>query len=125
LVGHPGTLRAATIRNGGWHHYTLRKAGPVPYTAFLALANRIEEGVLRGEDKYMLVQHASKLVQVLDAPPFPENPQIEEMYQCDLFLADFHHWLESHRPSLEERAAAEHAAVAEAQARMNQVSLCR
>lgn len=94
--------------------------GPVPWTAFLALADRIDEGVVRGEHEWRLAFQAIRLVQALDDPPFAIDRQVD----VDV-LGIFHRWLEDHRSELEAKAAAEREAIAAATARMQAVTLCR
>jgi hypothetical protein len=98
---------------------------PFPYTAFLALAKRIDEEPLAEGNECGAAYDAARLVQVLDHPPVEEAPPFGTMDGCRTWLREFHDWLQSHRAELEAGAAAEFTAIADARARMNQVSLCR
>ena len=99
--------------------------GPFPYTAFLALATRIAEEPLVEGNECGAAYDAARLVQVLDHPPVEEEPPFGTVDGCRTWLREFRDWLQSHRGELEAGAAAEFTAIADARARMNQVSLCR
>lgn len=99
--------------------------GPFPYTAFLALANRIDEEPLANGNDCLLAYDASRLVQVLDPPLVAAEPAFKNADGCRAWLADFHEWLRTHGGELEAGAAAERVPIANARSRMNQVSLCR
>jgi hypothetical protein len=98
---------------------------PFPYTAFLALAKRIDEEPLAEGNECGAAYDAARLVQVLDHPPVEETPPFGTVDGCRTWLREFHEWLQIHRAELESGAAAEFTAIADARSRMNQVSLCR
>lgn len=102
-----------------------RTSGPVPYTAFLALADRIAHEPIHDNNECLLIHDAARLVQVVDDPPLPAEPRLASPQECRPALDRFRDWLESHRGELEAGAAREAAQVEEARARMNRVSLCR
>ncbi|HEX6099515.1 MAG TPA: hypothetical protein VF432_24590 [Thermoanaerobaculia bacterium] len=99
--------------------------GPFPYTAFLAMADRIEREALHAENPCPPVYDAFHLLQITGDSPFPEQPQFHSAPSCTAGLERFRAWLKEHRDTLEAGSAMEAAAVAEARARMNRVSLCR
>lgn len=101
------------------------KKGPMPFTAFLAVADRMEELVLQGDNRYWIVRDAPELMQVLDPPPFERDPKFNSEDEVMAWMAEFHRWLESHRSELEKGAAAETIPIAAARARMDAVTLCR
>ncbi|HET8775710.1 MAG TPA: hypothetical protein VFP80_18055 [Thermoanaerobaculia bacterium] len=98
---------------------------PVPYTAFLALANRIVHEPIHDHNECLLLHDAGRLAQVADDPPLPAEPRFGSPQECRPALDRFRDWLESHRGELEAGAAREAAQVEEARAKMNRVSLCR
>lgn len=99
--------------------------GPFPYTGFLAVADRIAYEPLHGGKECSLVYDAVRLTRIADDPPFRPDPNFQNAQECIAGLNRFRDWLDDHRGELEAGAGREVAAVTEARARMNRVSLCR
>ncbi|MGZ5442232.1 MAG: hypothetical protein ACXW5U_05925 [Thermoanaerobaculia bacterium] len=98
---------------------------PFPHTAFLALANRIDNEPQHDGNECLLIHDAARLVRIVDDAPLPREPSFGDMQTCRAGLARFHDWLEKHRGELEAGASAEIVAFEEARVRMNGISLCR
>jgi hypothetical protein len=99
----------------------LARIDPFPATAFLALADRIAHD---SGDECTLVADATRLVQVIDDPPFGEGP-LQSAQECHAKLVHFRLWLADHRGELEAVASKDAAAVEDARKRMQRVTLCR
>lgn len=110
----------------GLENMLLRMRSPFPYTAFLALADRIDNVTGEEHRGCPLAYDAARLVQVLEHPPIElEPPQFKDQNACDAWLEEFHEWLQSHEGQLAAGAAQEQAAIDAARTRMNRVTLCR
>ncbi|MEA2491165.1 MAG: hypothetical protein QOH21_2957 [Acidobacteriota bacterium] len=104
----------------------LSMRSPFPYTAFLALADRIEKAADENQLGRLLAYDAARLVQVLDDPPIEAvPPQFADRNACAAWLEEFHQWMQSNEGKLAAGAAQEQAAIDAARARMNRVTLCR
>ena len=101
-----------------------RMRSPFPHTAFLALADRIDNEPQHGNE-CLLVHDAVRLLGIVDDTPLPREPSFGDAQSCRAALARFHDWLENHRGELEAGASAEIVGIVEARVRMNGVSLCR
>jgi hypothetical protein len=99
--------------------------GPFPYTAFLALADRIDGDAVHVEAQCWLAADAARLFHVVDGANSRAEPNLDTVEKCRASLATFHAWLRDHRRELEAGKDAERKAIADARARMGRITLCR
>ena len=92
---------------------------PMPYTAFLALANRVANEPYREGVDCQLAGDAGRLLQFMDGK---ERGLLDD---CRVEVEKFRVWLEQHRAELEAGAAKERDAVEDARQRMNGITHCR
>jgi hypothetical protein len=102
-----------------------RKSVPFPYTAFLALADRIDSDATPEESPCLLAADAAHLMHVLDGAASRAEPNLETPEKCRASMATFHAWLVTHRRELQAGADAERKQIAEARTIMGRIRLCR
>lgn len=96
-----------------------------PYTAFLALAHRIDDVPISDGNECLLAYDAARLVQVLDEPLVGREPDFAGPEACRTWRTQFHDWLVNHEAELATGAAGERELFEDARRRMLAVSLCR
>jgi hypothetical protein len=114
---------------------------PEPYTALLAVLNRIDAVAEEPKQRCWVAGQASFLLHGYDLPRIPANAPAfvnemreypiwnpdtyENAAECDAWIGTFRTWFAAHRQALEIGAAAEREAIAKARARMLAEELCR